>query len=432
MRRGLSPKFIETAILGVVAFALSGALVRVLSSGTDDLVATGDRRFEVALALFYLAVALIFFAHSALCTRAVLGTPALPALLALTFLSALWAEMPTLVLRRSIGVIGATLFGVTLASRLTFDEQLVLLRRIVRLCAFLCLGAWLVGHALGIELVRGGILPGETGGPWRGIFNHKNMLGSAVALGVLLEWHLPSSSAFSRVAKFTWICVYAVLLVLSNSMTSVVALAITFAIMFAVKSFRGRYALVMPAAVVAILLCAILIFTYADSVTAAMGRSSDLTGRADLWHWTTIMIRQRPFLGYGFSGFWRGASQESVTLEARILWSPIYAHNGYLEILLSLGAAGLGLFALMAASGLRRTLRIASRAQSIQDLWPLAFIIFFLLHNMGEVSILWQNNLEWGLFVATVIGADPRLRAALEPEDDDLSTEAVPTVAEYA
>jgi len=83
----------------------------------------------------------------------------------------------------------------------------------------------------------------------------------------------------------------------------------------------------------------------------------------------------------------------------------------------------------MASTGLWRAVRMSKAAECIQDLWPLAFLVFFLIHNMAEVTILWQNCLEWGLCVATVVSADPRLRASLEPAWEEFSPDSL---AEYA
>src|SRR5271168_3384646 len=124
-QRFVSLKSLEMAILGAVAFVTSGALVRFVSSNDADLVTTGDVRFEIILALCYAAVLLIFLFHLVPGFRATFYTPATPALLILACSSALWAELPGLVLRRAAGLAGATLFGVVLASRLTFAEQLL-------------------------------------------------------------------------------------------------------------------------------------------------------------------------------------------------------------------------------------------------------------------------------------------------------------------
>jgi hypothetical protein len=95
---------------------------------------------------------------------------------------------------------------------------------------------------------------------------------------------------------------------------------------------------------------------------------------------------------------------------------------------LSLGIVGLLLFLWFAATGLRRAIFHAKRAESIQDLWPLAFLIYFLIHNLGECTILWQNSLEWAICVATVAGADPRLQGyfAIDPTEEEMALETVP------
>jgi O-antigen ligase len=154
----------------------------------------------------------------------------------------------------------------------------------------------------------------------------------------------------------------------------------------------------------------------------ALGRSSDLSGRMELWHSVIAMIQKKPMLGYGFSGFWRGASDESALVESQIGWSPVYAHNGYLEITLSLGVIGLLLFAWIVFIGIKRTLFLSKLAESNADLWPLAFLAFFLIHNLSECTILFQNNLEWGLCAAIVVGSDPRLAFQPVPMSTTWST----------
>lgn len=427
-RLPLSRRFLENATFGAVTFVLSGALLRVFSSGDSDLVTTGgDRRFEILLVLLYFAVLLIALTHLRRMARLGLQTPALVGLLILACTSSLWAEVPGLVLRRTVGVAGATLFGLVLASRLDFGEQLSMLRRVFRIAAGLTFAAWALGPVVGSNLVSGesAIIGGNQveieAGAWRGIFNHKNGLGAIMALAILVEWHLPAQTKLSKVWKALWLCAYAVLLFLSHSATSFVSVGLTILLMFIFKMFRHQYRVIVPMLLLVTMLSGTVIALNATSVTGALGRSADLTGRADLWRWVAIMILNRPFLGYGFSGFWKGASEQSAVVETRIGWSPVYAHNGYLEIMLSLGIAGLLLFAWFAWTGIRRAVICAKGAGSVQDFWPLAFLIFFLIHNLGECTILWQNSLEWALCVGTVASADPWLQMRLDaasPEDD--------------
>jgi len=430
----MSGKLFERAILGLVALFLSGALLRIFSGGYTDLVTSGDRRFEIILSFLYFAVVLIGLIHLRQTVRSALSVPALLGLLALAFLSSLWADLPSLVLRRTIGLVGATTFGLVLASRLDFDEQLNLLRRIFRIVTISTVAAWALGLALGTNIVSGesttikGYVVQIEEGAWRGIFSHKNVLGATMALAILVEWYLPGRAIKSKISRALWLSAYAVLLLLSHSVTSFVAVGLTLLLMFSFDTFRHQYRLIVPVLLLVTICSGTVIALNATSITGILGRSADLSGRIDLWHWVVVMILNRPILGYGFSGFWKGASDFSTVIESRIGWSPEYAHNGYLEILLSLGIAGLLLFLWFAGTGIKRAVVRAKTAESVQDLWPLAFLIFFLIHNLSECTILWQNSLEWAICVATVVGADPRLHAhfATVPAEENVMLDATP------
>lgn len=140
-----SRRSLENLALVVVGLTLTGALMRMLSGGSDTL--DGDPRAQVCLALCYLAVFVIAVAHARWTAWVVRRNPAIVALLAVTFLSALWAEMPDLVVRRAIAVAGTTLFGLVVAIRLTFPEQLKLFRWATRAAAAMCLGVLILSPA---------------------------------------------------------------------------------------------------------------------------------------------------------------------------------------------------------------------------------------------------------------------------------------------
>jgi exopolysaccharide production protein ExoQ len=416
---------IENLILGAAAFLLSGALLRLISNRNTDLVLAGDRRFEFALAVVYAGLVLVALIHLRPTLRAAFNTPALVALIALTCVSFYWAELPGLVARRTVGVVGATFFGVVLASRLDFHDQLKLIRRVLRIAAGLTVAAWVYGKFMGMDLVASdsttsfGVPAYSSVEGWHGIFNHKNDLGAMMALAILVEWYFPAHTTLSRVARVLWLPVYVVLLLLSDSITALTSVMLAILLMYAFRAFRFQYGLLAPAFFIGVLLSGAFLMLNAGSMSGALkalGRSSDLSGRIDLWHWVVAMILKRPMLGYGFSGFWRGASDESAVVETQIGWSPVYAHNGYLEITLSLGVIGLLLFAWFVCTGIKRTVSLSKLAESSADLWPLAFLAFFLIHNLTECTILFQNNLEWGLCVATVVGSDPRL--AFNPDTE--------------
>jgi exopolysaccharide production protein ExoQ len=401
---------LEHFALGAAMLVFAQAFLRFFAGG--GALEEGDWHIQAILAVFYAAIFLIGAMHLDPTIRAALRAPGLLALLGLAAASALWASLPTVTLRRAGGVIGASLFGVVLASRLSFQEQLLLLRKVLRFATVCCLALWALKITTSMDYVTMGqssnpMADGVDAGALRGIFGHKNGLGAMMALAILVDWHLPVRGTLAKTIRIGWLCGYAALLYWANSATALVACAATLGILYTVKKFRNQYGLLFPLLSLGSLVGAAVLGLFRDEAMQVLGRSSDLTGRTDLWQWVITMIMKRPWLGYGYSSFWRGGSDEADVIESHIGWSPIYAHNGYLELTLSVGLIGLLLFLFVIGQGLWRAVMRAKNAQELQDLWPLAFLVFFVLHNFGECTILLQNNLEWALCIAVIIRSHP-------------------------
>ena len=416
MHRGT---FIENAALGLVTFGMAGGLSILFLSGTDFDYVEGNAFAEFILAVLYLVVIVVAAAHLRSTSSTVLGTPVLLALIVLAWGSAYWAETPSLVLRRSIALTGTSLLGVVLATRLPFNSQLQLLSKLFRLAAVLSIlcALFLPQYGKGLD------------GTWQGIFGQKNGLGGIMALAVLVEWHLPTTNFKARAIKFAWLGAYTTLLALSDSITALICVTFTLAAVAAFKILRWRYRMPLPilfglGSLAGLALVPALVANM-DSIMPLFGRAGDLTGRTELWSFLVPVILKQVFLGYGYSGFWEGASVESEIIYKHVGWRAMYSHNGYLEMVLSLGLLGLVLILLFVGIGIKRALVAADNQESIQDLWPLAFLIFFLVHNLAECTMMWQNKLEWALCIATVLGSDPRVQQALDEnyvEGDLMST----------
>jgi exopolysaccharide production protein ExoQ len=405
-------RLIENAALGLVTFGMAGGLSILFLSGTDFDYVEGNAFAEVILAVLYLIVIVVAISHLRSASSAVLGTPVLLALIVLAWGSAAWAETPSLVLRRCIALTGTSLLGVALAARLSFTSQLRLLCKIFRFAAvlsFLC-ALFLPQYGKGLD------------GTWQGIFGQKNGLGGIMALAVLVEWHLPATTFKARAFKFAWLGAYATLLALSDSITAFICVSFTLASIAVFKSLRWKYRVPLPilfaSGALAVAALVPVLIANLDSIMPLFGRAGDLTGRTELWSFLVPVILKQVFLGYGYSGFWEGASVESEIIYKHIGWKAMYSHNGYLEMVLSLGLLGLVLILLFLGTGIKRALAVAENQESIEDLWPLAFLLFFLVHNLAESTMMWQNKLEWALCIATVLGSDPRVRHALAENDD--------------
>ncbi len=417
---------IEKSVFAIMALILSGAVWRVISGGNDGGT-DGDQRTQVLLAVMYAAVVVLVVLQFRKSIQSFSRNPALLGLLLLACASPLWAEASDLVSRRALALVGTTLFGVALAARYSFEEQLKILRWAFRFGA-------LATVMLGIGSPSRALSAAGGGGGIRGVFPHKNILGGAMALAFLVEWYLREQGIREKIVRIISLTAYAVLLVASDSLTSIVTLVAALA---ATWVFRVLYVrLQIPFAALVFFVLAVvgsvfLVGIEAGDVMGLMGRSSDMTGRTELWSAVGQTILQRPLLGFGFSGFWKGASSSSTLIENQIRWTPTYSHNGYLEIALSLGILGLLFVAWMLASGLKRAWHQAKEGESHLDSWPLALFLFVAIHNVAECTIAWQNCLEWGVCVATIISSDPRVRMAFEEQEvaEDFVHEAEPECA---
>lgn len=113
-------------------------------------------------------------------------------------------------------------------------------------------------------------------------------------------------------------------------------------------------------------------------VSGALGRSSSLTGRTEVWASLMPAVSDSPFVGYGVGGFW--------TTYARELYDISGAHNGYLGEILEGGFVGLFLLSLFLLS----LAKAAHRLLWIDADWAalcVMFLVAVLSHNIGEESI---------------------------------------------
>ena len=385
-----------------------------------DSLTAGNPVTRLILAVSYLSVALVLIRYGRKARFLLYRNWVVVALVFLPFASSLWVEQtPGLVLQRSVAVLGTTLLGFALATRLSIEEQLRLMRWVFRIMGFLSLACVLFFPSYGISHSV------EGQGEWQGIFGYKNQLGAMMALSILVEWHLPATTRFSKLVKLVFLLISGVLLVFSNSVTPLVCLAATLFLSEIYGFARQRLRIPLYAIVLAILLIAAsgltLLLVDSNSVTGVLGRSSNLTGRTQIWNLVLSFISERPVLGYGYSGFWYGSSPESQAVDQALGTPIMYSHNGYLEILLSLGAVGFLLALAFLGTGMARAYYWFERERSKVNLWPLAFLCFFVLYNIGECTILLQD-LQWALCVAVIASTDAALWS---PEADQVEEESL-------
>lgn len=327
--------------------------------------------------------------------------PLLIMIIVYCLLTTFWSPYPIVTIKRSVQLIGLTLVGIAISPPVGGKHQLLrtMLATLMTLMAF----SFVVALALpGIGIDR------ELGNAWRGVTSQKNTLGAISALCVLLWIRECMGSAFPR-----FICVLGILfstfmLVMAKSSTAILVALLGAGIYLLVRrrylsgEFDGRRVGLLIAIVV---LAGLHLFFVVEGrlpewnelfapFGALFNKSTDLTGRTDIWRLVLLEVQQHPIFGIGYGAFWLGQDSPSQPIITALNWVPLQAHNGYLDILNELGSVGLaimiGVF-IFHIINLARFTRIDREEAAIH--W--AMLILILISNLSESEVfrgvLFQN-----------------------------------------
>lgn len=374
---------------------------------------SGDLFTQIILFGMY-AATVYFMRRSNLSLSLLFKNKLVLSLLVLSALSAIWSEVPEIVLRRTVALIGTTLFGVYFGLRYNLSQQLRLLAAALGIAALASLSFVILFPQFGISRDLD-----VHAGTWRGIYVNKNVLARVMALGSSVFLILGLSE--QRLVRWGGFALCMGLLAMSTSMTGAIV-AVGVACLIALYWMIGRpYFVGNPGSIKPFVILALMVALLAGTALAmnlpdllkAINRDPTLTGRTELWSAVADMISDRPLLGYGYASFWREEQGPSLAVWRRVHWAAPNAHNGFLELALDLGYIGVGIFAISWLSTLGKALNRMTLRHNWESFWPFLFVVFLLLYNLTEASLVRRNNILWVLYVAVAY----RLSSATSTEE---------------
>ncbi len=228
---------------------------------------------------------------------------------------------------------------------------------------------------------------------WRGIFWHKNHLGTLVALLSLVYLYrladdLHRNRGLLLVDGFFYLsCILIVWL--SRSATGLLVLlsgsslsAIGYVWQMARSRLRWQhYGLALALAVATLITLAVRL----EPLLAMLGKDTTLTGRIPMWvSALTDFASKRPVLGYGMGAFWNSLSNRlAVQQAAGWGWPVAIGDNGWLDVLLNLGGVGLVIFMLLLLVLLYRGVTRLRQGRDFGDTLPLVFLLSACLANVA-------------------------------------------------
>jgi O-antigen ligase len=323
--------------------------------------------------------------------------------------SVLWSIDPVLTLQRAIHLIGTTLIACYIGIHIPVRAALSLLAWAL---IFITFGNAFVALAIpsfGQENLYGTVV-------WKGWNYTKNGLGSIVAIAVLFFAIHTYSVDVRRRWVYQTLCVLSFLVLLkTNSATGLVTVLVGAGIAISL-SLANR--LRLPGWITGSLLSLLLvtmglisaIVIYAGEfgmLTSLVGRSADLTGRTGLWDMVLSMIKERPWLGYGYGALWNPkpdtVSPIGALLESQLGWLPPSAHNGFMNIASELGIPIATIVALFAIQSVIESLLVYLRRPSTFALLVLALLSAMIVRMFTEQIMFTSRSLLWIIFVALPI-----------------------------
>jgi exopolysaccharide production protein ExoQ len=313
------------------------------------------------------------------------------ALACLACLSTAWSIHPLVTLRRSLGLLAATMFAIYLGERYSIKEFARLLARAMCLMITLVLLFYLIAPNYVIDY-------SAYGGAWKGLSAYKNTFGEHMAVAVLVLMLV----GFHRISwtRYLFLLGAAALLLLSRSAAAAVSGVLGLAAIPLWRLLGGKHRLLAYFLAPSIFFLGVFcLLAFPEPIFQILGRDATLTGRTNLWGELLPIIAKRPILGYGYAAFWTGLTGEllSVTIGTGRTTVPI-ADNGYIDLGLGLGAVGVCLFLYLFVGAFRRATEYARWERSFIGLWPATYLCIFAVDNVCESALLTTGTFPFLVF----------------------------------
>lgn len=328
-------------------------------------------------------------------------------------LSTLWSTDASYTREEGIYLLQTTLYGAYLPTRYTFKQETDLFNWVFGIVAFFSILYVFGNPSLG---VMDASLAAELDGKWQGVFKHKNVLGSIAAT---MAPFLLSKAVTASKRQWLWWGFFGLTVMLifgADSKTAVVGFLFLMMMSPFHRIFRWNLAICLPLYLLGLMLGGIGLQLLIDNWYAAMdflNKPPDLNGRFPLWAIVFEAVQDKPWLGYGFHGLWH--SEWGEYIHQVIPWKPNHAHNGFLDVLADFGIVGFMFFAIALFNVLFKAINWIRLMPSVEGVWPIAYLTYFLLQNVANSNLVVPHTLYWLLFSVISFTPFPKGHELREP-----------------
>ncbi len=326
-------------------------------------------------------------------------------------LSLLWTVFFSASLYRVFVLILSSLLAAYIGVRYKANE-------VLRVLAWIGAGAVVLSVFMAVALPGAGTMIGYPYyGSWRGIFWHRNHLGSLMALfNLVFLFRLASGTRSNKVqigVDSGFYLLTLALVFLSRSATGIILAVLLNFVFILVMAWLKWGSRLRPLHYYILAACFLAAFAAVvlnlDFLLGLLNRNASLTGRIPLWNYLVHdVVSQRLFLGYGFGAVWNINSFRILTQEV-VSWPfpVLIADNGYLDILMHLGMVGLFSFLLVVTLTCVRAVGFLKARRSVLSFVPAMLMIYVLVGNMSFSLFLELEEFVWIVMIALLFMTTP-------------------------
>lgn len=389
------PSQFERSFAVVLLLLSTGAFLNLyLQTGASIDPEGGLAFMQLIWIALYAVVVRILIKEKAVCFSAIFGSWPLLLLLGFAILSVAWSDSPALTTRHSLSLAASAIGGLYLATRYSFAGQLKLLASVFKIAIVLSFlfGALKLGTAVD-----------DMEGAWYGIYTQRNSLGAMMALSALVFTLQARIQPEKKRASNFWAALSLVLILLSGSVTALISACFVMGLLLVVRFVKSHPAKARATILGGSLAAGLGLYFVADhleTIVEVFDRDVTLTGRTAIWGAAVAEGTDRFWFGSGFDAFWIGDKGPSGEVQKLLGWAVPSAHNGFLEIWLALGIAGLAIFFLGFCICCRRSIQLFLREDRWDAVWPLLFLVLLVFVNLTQSALVSPNYVFWILYVS--------------------------------
>jgi len=246
-------------------------------------------------------------------------------------------------------------------------------------------------------------------GAWRGVFWHRNHLSIIMALfSIIFVYKVFQYKDLGWLSGILWGVVYLVaglLVVFSRSLTGILLwVFLHFLVIVGGSWVKWRHKL-SPTHyrifIVGVFGVLVAVFFAFEKLAGMVNKTGSWSGRIVLWNWLLEnLVRKRPILGHGFGAIWNFFDFRN-DLGFTVGWGmPILiGDNGYIDLLLHLGGAGLILFLGAILLTFIRFCKDALDNKTLLAFIPVLIVPYLIIANISFSLFLELESFFWILLV---------------------------------